>query len=134
MSDDDLLASVGELFEGSKVVRHGTQSGWGKHRKQKTPMCDRCRRAKEDYDHKRLQDPTIRRRQRARARAQSQAYSRLAKLHPKDYQKVYREEVEKAFKRLDEEEPARKDETSPDSPDLPGPTSPPVRVIENHAP
>jgi hypothetical protein len=79
-----------DSFAGSKV-RHGTASGWRKHRELHEPPCPPCYAAKAEYDAGRRDIPEKASRNRDRAKAQGRARSRLANLHPDEYRRLYEE-------------------------------------------
>lgn len=79
-----------DSFAGSKV-RHGTASGWRKHRELHEPPCPPCYAAKAEYDAGRRGIPEIARRNRDAARAQCKAETRLKNLYPEDYRRLYEE-------------------------------------------
>lgn len=81
----------GEQFPGSKT-RHGTHSGWSKHKQRGEKPCDSCTRAKEVYDARWLSASDNTKRNRLYAKAQIRAYQSLARKYPEEYQKAYEAE------------------------------------------
>ena len=80
-----------DSFAGS-TTRHGTNSGWTKHKKLGERACDACTRAKQEYDKRRKAIPEQTRLNRLNASAQGRAEARLRRMYPEDYAALYAEE------------------------------------------
>lgn len=79
---------MSKTFAGSRT-RHGTPSGWQKHKEMGDDPCAACFAAKADYDRRRRAAPERQRQARLNARAQSKAYVRLAAMYRDDYRRLY---------------------------------------------
>jgi len=70
-------------------TRHGTPSGWSKHKELGEEPCEACYQARQEYDRRRSASPENLQRSRISARAQNKAYGDLAALYPEKYAKLY---------------------------------------------
>jgi hypothetical protein len=79
-------------FEGS-VTRHGTPSGFRRHQVVGEIPCDSCKRAKREYDQRRLSAPEKARKNRLKARAQARAENDMRRLYPDVWAVLYANHV-----------------------------------------
>lgn len=73
-------------------TRHGTTNGYKRHRALGEAVCEACREAKASYDARWRSIPERTAKNRAVAAARNAALSRLAKMHPYHYDRLFAEE------------------------------------------
>lgn len=73
-------------------IRHGTTPGYERHQRRDELPCDACRLAKKRFDARWRAGDAVAQRNRLHARARNRALGRLAKLYPREFQKIYLEE------------------------------------------
>lgn len=84
-------------------TRHGTLSGYDRHRERNEPICAECRAYRSKYDQ--IYRGTRAARQRARGRADTL----LRQRHPTEYDVIYDAELRRAHRELADEIAARQD-------------------------
>lgn len=82
---------------GSQVpIRHGTTAGAALHKKRKIPLCEPCRKARNEYEQERNEAIRCTREQAVEsALIRGRVLTRMAKAYPAVYDRMMREELEK---------------------------------------
>lgn len=76
-----------------RSARHGTTSGYKRHKLDNETPCDACTRAQVAYDARRRQIPEQKLKAYIRARAQNRALSTMAHRYPEEYREEYQIEL-----------------------------------------
>lgn len=79
----------------STAIEHGTPAGYQAHRKAGEDACSACRTAAAEYAREYRKKPEQRRRASTYNSARSRALTRLAKLHPAQFEILLNEELDR---------------------------------------